>query len=70
MRRPPPSISSSEAMPRARISFFTSESMWPFWPPNWLCAATLGNFGSRLSALSRSSVVMEPISAMLSRTYS
>jgi membrane peptidoglycan carboxypeptidase len=70
IRRPPPSISSSEAMPRASSSDLTSASMWPFWPPNWLCASTLGNFGSRLTALSRSSVVIVPMSAMPSRTYS
>ena len=68
MRSPPPSISSSVTMPLSSSSRLTSASMWPRWPPYWLCAAILGNFGSRLAALSRSSAVMVPISAMLSRT--
>ena len=68
MRRPPPSISSSEAMPLASSSCLTSVSMCPRWPPNWLCAAILGNLGSFFSALSRCSGVMVSISAMLSST--
>ncbi len=38
--------------------------MWPFWPPYWLSAWILGNFGSAWLARSASSAVMSPVSAI------
>ncbi len=42
--------------------------MWPFWPPYWLSASILGNFGSVWLAWSASSAVMSPVSAIDPRT--
>ena len=62
-RSPPPSISSSEK-PSACSSCLTSVSMWPRWPPYWLCASIFGNAGSFFAALSAFSAVAVPMSAM------